>query len=180
MKVSSTRLADVLLIEPPVYGDERGFFCESFNRQRWQQATGLAVDFVQDNHSHSRRGVLRGLHYQLAPRAQGKLVRILQGSLFTVAVDLRRSSPQLGQSLGIVLAGQQQLWIPPGFAHGFLVLSETADCLYKTTDYYHPEAERSLRWDDPDLAIAWPLTSAPLLSARDQQAQPMRNADLFD
>lgn len=180
MKVSPTHLADVLLLEPPVYRDERGVFCESFNRQRWQETTGLTVDFVQDNHSHSKRGVLRGLHYQVAPHAQGKLVRILQGSLFTVAVDLRRSSPQLGKSLGIVLSGQQQLWIPPGFAHGFLVLSETADCLYKTTDYYCPQAERSIRWNDPDLAIAWPLSDTPLLSERDQHAQPLRTADLFD
>lgn len=187
MKVSPTQLADVLLIEPPVYRDERGFFCESFSQQRWVEATGLTVEFVQDNHSHSKRGVLRGLHYQLPPRAQGKLVRVLQGSLFTVAVDLRRSSPQLGKFLGIVLRHQQQLWLPPGFAHGFLVLSETADCLYKTTDYYAADAERSIRWNDPDLAIDWPFTGsplspiqAPLLSKRDQDAPLWRAADLFD
>lgn len=189
MKVSSIQTADVLLpdvllIEPPAYQDERGFFCESFNQARWREATGLDVQFVQDNHSHSKRGVLRGIHYQLSPHAQGKLVRVLQGRIFTVAVDLRRSSSTFGKSVNIILAGQQQLWIPPGFGHGFLVLSETADCLYKTTTYYAPTAERSIRWDDPELAIVWPLAeldlTAPSLSERDKQAQSVRHADLFE
>lgn len=180
MKVLSTTLEDVLLIEPPVYEDERGFFCESFNLARWQAATGSNAVFVQDNHSRSQRGVLRGLHYQTGIHSQGKLVRVLSGRIFTVAVDLRRRSSTFGQHLGTVLQGQQQLWIPPGFAHGFLVLTDTADCLYKTTTYYAPDAERSIRWDDPDLGVPWPLTSAPLLSARDQHALAFRDAELFD
>lgn len=180
MKVLPTALDGALLIESPVYHDERGFFCESFNLSRWQAATGLDVTFVQDNHSHSRHGVLRGLHYQLGEHSQGKLVRVLQGQIYTVAVDLRRHSPSFAQHLGIQLQSHQQLWIPPGFAHGFLVLSETADCLYKTTAYYAPEAERSIRWDDPDLAIAWPLRQPPLVSIRDAQALAFRQAELFD
>lgn len=183
MKASPTNLKDVLLIEPPLFRDERGFFCESFNQQRWQEATGLDVAFVQDNHSHSKRGVLRGLHYQLDPHAQGKLVHVLQGSIFTVAVDLRRSSPQFGQHLTITLHDQNHLWIPPGFGHGFLALSETADYCYKTTNYYHPAAERSILWNDPTLAIQWPLERAgvtePLLSDKDRAAVAFKNADVF-
>ena len=180
MKVLPTALDGVLLIEPPVYQDERGFFCESFNLSRWQAATGLDLTFVQDNHSRSRQGVLRGLHYQAGQHSQGKLVRVLHGEVFTVAVDLRRHSSSFAQHLGIQLRHHQQLWIPPGFAHGFLVLSESADCLYKTTTYYAPEAERSIRWDDTDLNIAWPLEQPPLVSARDQQALPFSAAELFD
>lgn len=180
MKITTTRIPDILLIEPPLYRDARGFFSETFNQQQWEEATGLSAPFVQDNHSHSKRGVLRGLHYQLPPHAQGKLVRVISGEIFTVAVDVRRSSAHLGQSLTIVLQPQQLLWIPPGFAHGFLVLSDTADCLYKTTAYYAPLAERSIRWNDPDLSISWPIDDEPLLSERDQIAASFRTADLFD
>src|SRR5262249_44016463 len=153
-------------------GDARGFFYESFNRKAFAEAVGLDVDFVQDNHSKSARGVLRGLHYQLAPRAQGKLVRVTQGEVFDVAVDIRKDSPTYGKWHGEILSAEnnKQMWIPPGLAHGFLVLSETAEFLYKTTDYYAPEFERCLRWDDPTLAIAWPLGGeAPQLSAKDKQ-----------
>ena len=177
MKVTPTALPEVLLIEPRVFGDERGFFFESFNRQRFEEVTGLSgIDFVQDNHSRSRRGVLRGLHFQVAPRAQGKLVRVSQGEVFDVAVDIRPDSPRFGQWVGEVLSGSnhRQLWIPPGFAHGFLVLSETADFLYKTTDYYSPEHERCIRWDDPQLAIPWPIEGmTPELSDKDRQGSTL-------
>jgi len=173
MQVTPTAIPDVLLIEPRVFGDERGFFYESFNQRAFDAAIGRPIVFVQDNHSRSAKGVLRGLHFQLAPHAQGKLVRVTQGSVYDVAVDIRRDSPTFGRWVGIELSGtnHRQLWIPPGLAHGFLVTSESADFLYKTTDYYQPAAERALRWDDPTLAIAWPdIGMDPTLSAKDAQA----------
>jgi len=183
MKVERTAIADVLVLEPKVFGDERGFFMESFNQRAFDEAVGRHVEFVQDNHSRSVRGVLRGLHYQLPPHAQGKLVRVTQGSVFDVAVDLRRTSPTFGRWAGVELSGQnhRQLWLPPGMAHGFLVLSETADFLYKTTDFYVPAAERAIRWDDPQLGIAWPaLGVAPSLSAKDAGAHSLSEAPTFD
>ena len=170
MKVTATRIPEVLLIEPRVFGDARGFFFESFNLKVFSEALGAAVEFVQDNHSRSSRGVLRGLHYQLAPHAQGKLVRVVAGEVFDVAVDIRAGSPTYGQWVAEILSAEnkKQLWIPPGFAHGFVTLRDTAEFLYKTTDYYAPECERCIRWDDPDLAIDWPLEN-PLLSAKDAQ-----------
>ena len=177
MQASPTLIADVLIFEPKLFGDARGFFMESFNQKAFDAAVGSAsgneVRFVQDNHSRSARGVLRGLHYQLPPHAQGKLVRVAQGCVFDVAVDIRPDSPTFGQWVGAELsdANHRQMWIPPGLAHGFLVLSETADFLYKTTEYYAPEAERSLRWDDARVAIAWPDTGVPVvLSAKDVTA----------
>jgi dTDP-4-dehydrorhamnose 3,5-epimerase len=181
MKATATAIEGVLILEPRVFGDERGFFMESFNRKTFGEATGLALDFVQDNHSRSARGVLRGLHYQLPPHAQGKLVRVTQGAVFDVAVDIRRASPSFGRWVGVELSGSnhRQLWIPPGLAHGFLVLSDSADFLYKTTAYYEPKAERSLRWDDPAIGIAWPdVGMAPLLSGKDAAAPGL--ADLAD
>ncbi|MBA1380880.1 dTDP-4-dehydrorhamnose 3,5-epimerase [Pseudomonas brassicacearum] len=180
MNVIATRLPDVLIIEPKVFGDERGFFYESFNAQAFAEATGRVVQFVQDNHSRSAKGVLRGLHYQIE-QSQGKLVRVTAGEVLDVAVDIRRSSPTFGQWTSVHLSGQnhRQLWIPPGFAHGFVVLSESADFLYKTTDYYAPSAERCIRWDDPELAIDWELQDAPILSAKDQAGSALREADLF-
>lgn len=171
MKITPTQIADVLLIEPRVFGDDRGFFYESFNQKAFEEATGINLPFVQDNHSKSGRGVLRGLHYQLAPHAQGKLVRVVQGEVFDVVVDIRKESKTFGQWVGIHLSAEnkQQLWIPPGLAHGFVVLSETAEFLYKTTDYYAPQAERSLRWNDPVLAIDWPLDGEPLLAEKDRK-----------
>ena len=171
MKITPTAIPDVLLIEPRVFGDARGFFFESFNQKSFAEATGVNLPFVQDNHSKSVKGVLRGLHYQLEPHAQGKLVRVTQGEVFDVAVDLRKDAKTFGQWVGVTLSAEnkQQLWIPPGFAHGFLVLSDTAEFLYKTTDYYAPQAERSLRWDDPTLAIAWPLEGEPILADKDRQ-----------
>ena len=170
MKVTSTALPEVLILEPRVFGDARGFFTESYNARAFAEATGLRdVEFVQDNHSRSARGVLRGLHYQLR-QPQGKLVRVAAGAVFDVAVDIRRDSPNFGQWASAVLSAEnrRQLWIPPGFAHGFLVLSDSAEFLYKTTDYYAPALERCIRWDDPALAIAWPLSAPPVLSAKDQ------------
>lgn len=180
MKVIATAIAEVLLIEPKVFGDDRGFFFESFNARDFQRATGLKVNFVQDNHSRSVKGVLRGLHYQIK-QPQGKLVRVVQGEVFDVAVDLRRSSPTFGKWVGehISAMNRRQLWIPQGFAHGFIVLSETAEFLYKTTDYYAPEHERSLLWNDPMLGIAWPMSCAPQLAAKDAAGQLLSNADLF-
>ncbi|MDD2729237.1 dTDP-4-dehydrorhamnose 3,5-epimerase [Malikia sp.] len=182
MKVISTAVADVLIIEPRVFGDARGFFYESFNQQAFDAATGTSLQFVQDNHSRSSRGVLRGLHYQLAPKAQGKLVRVVRGAVFDVAVDIRRASPTFGQWAGVELSedNHRQLWIPPGFAHGFLVLSESADFLYKTTDYYSPEHERCIAWDDPAIGVAWPdVGLAPQLSAKDQQGKALARAEVF-
>jgi dTDP-4-dehydrorhamnose 3,5-epimerase len=169
MKATPTAIADVLKIEPRVFGDERGFFYESFNARNFAAATGLNVNFVQDNHSKSARGVLRGLHFQVQ-NPQGKLVRVVAGEVFDVAVDIRPHSPTYGQWVGEILSAsnRHQLWIPPGLAHGFLVLSESAEFLYKTTDYYAPEFERCLAWDDPDLGIAWPLGDLlPIVSAKD-------------
>lgn len=174
MKVTPTAIADVLLLEPKVFGDERGFFLESFNQKAFDAVVGRHVAFVQDNHSRSARGVLRGLHYQLPPHAQGKLVRVTRGAAFDVAVDIRRDSPTFGRWVGVELSGEnhRQLWIPPGLAHGFLVTSESADFLYKTTDYYTPAAERAICWNDPDIAIAWPLEGRPpSLSAKDAAAR---------
>ena len=180
MKIIETSIPDVLIIEPKVFGDERGFFYESFNAAAFEAATGLKRQFVQDNHSKSQRGVLRGLHYQIQ-QPQGKLVRVVAGEVFDVAVDLRRSSPSFGRWAGVLLNAEnkRQLWIPEGFAHGFVVLSETAEFLYKTTDYYAPEHERSLLWNDPELGIDWPLDTPPQLSAKDQAGKLLRDAELF-
>jgi dTDP-4-dehydrorhamnose 3,5-epimerase len=180
MQLVPTSVPDVIVVEPRVFGDARGFFMESWNRQAFARA-GLDVDFVQDNHSRSRRGVLRGLHYQIvAP--QGKLVRVAAGAVYDVAVDLRRSSPTFGRAVGLELseANRRMLWIPPGFAHGFLVLSESADFLYKTTDYYRPEHERALKWNDPALGIDWPLEGIePVVSAKDAAGIPLRDAEVY-
>jgi dTDP-4-dehydrorhamnose 3,5-epimerase len=179
MKITPTAIADVLLIEPRVFGDDRGFFLESWNRRAFAEA-GLALDFVQDNHSRSRRGVLRGLHYQIE-HAQGKLVRAISGEVFDVAVDLRRASPTFGRSVGVTLsaANKRMLWVPPGFAHGFLVVSDEADFLYKTTDYWYSEHERTLLWNDPALHIDWPLSGAPLLAAKDAAGRPLADTDVY-
>ena len=181
MKVTPLAIPDVILIEPKVFGDERGFFFESFNQQAFNCATGLDVYFVQDNHSKSARNVLRGLHYQLPPKAQGKLVRVVAGEVFDVAVDIRKGSRTFGQWVGEVLSAEnkRQMWIPPGFAHGFVVLSETAEFLYKTTDYYAPECERGILWSDPELAIEWPLAGEPVLSAKDAMNKPLEQADFL-
>lgn len=180
MQVTPTALADVLIFEPKVFGDERGFFYESFNARVFKEATGLEANFVQDNHSRSASGVLRGLHYQVQ-QVQGKLVRVTQGEVYDVAVDLRRSSPSFGQWTGVYLSAEnkRQLWVPEGFAHGFLVLSDYAEFLYKTTDYYAPTHERCIRWDDTSLAIDWPLQGQPKLSAKDQAGIAFSDAELF-
>ncbi len=175
MKVTETKIPGLLVIEPRVFGDERGFFFESFNEQAFKAATGNTLKFVQDNHSKSAKGVLRGLHYQLPPKAQGKLVRVVQGEVFDVAVDIRKGSPTYGQWVGEVLSAdnKKQLWIPPGFAHGFLTLSDTAEFLYKTTDYWSPEHERCINWKDELLNIKWPINKiVPLLSAKDVVGRP--------
>lgn len=182
MKTTPTAIADVLIIEPRVFGDARGFFFESFNKKAFAQVTGLDVEFVQDNHSRSARGVLRGLHYQIE-QPQGKLVRVVRGAVFDVAVDLRTSSATFGQWVGAELSeeNQRQMWVPPGFAHGFLTLSESADFLYKTTDYYAPQFECCIAWDDPALAIAWPLAGqGPQVSAKDRAGVLLANAPVFD
>ena len=182
MHVIPTALAGVLVLEPRVFGDDRGFFMESYNRRSFAQATGLDIDFVQDNHSRSRKGVLRGLHYQLR-QPQGKLVRVTHGAVFDVAVDIRRGSPTFGRWVGVELSADnhRQLWVPPGLAHGFVVLSETADFLYKTTDTYSPAHERSIRWDDPAIGIDWPLAahgiSEPLLSDKDRAGRLLPEAE---
>ncbi len=172
MKATPTRIPDVLLIEPKVFGDDRGFFFESFNQKAFKEAVGQEINFVQDNHSKSARNVLRGLHYQLPPKAQGKLVRVVLGEVFDVAVDLRKDSKTYGQWVGETLSAEnkKQFWIPPGFAHGFVTLSETAEFLYKTTDFYSPEHERCIVWNDPELAISWPFSGEPLVSGRDAAA----------
>jgi dTDP-4-dehydrorhamnose 3,5-epimerase len=178
MQVEKTAIDGVLVLEPRCFGDARGFFMESFNQRQFNEAVGTEVAFVQDNHSRSAKGVLRGLHFQRPPHAQGKLVRVTAGAVFDVAVDIRRSSPTFGRWVGVELSGDnhRQMWIPAGLAHGFLVLSESADFLYKTTDYYAPQAEDALRWDDPDLAIAWPDTgAAPALSGKDAAAGWLRD-----
>lgn len=182
MKVLSTTLPGVLLIEPRVFGDERGFFFESFNARSFREATGVKLDFVQDNHSQSRRDVLRGIHYQIR-QAQGKLVRVVAGEVFDVAVDLRRSSPTFGRWEGFRLDARDKrmLWVPPGFGHGFLVLSESADFLYKTTDYWASEHERCLAWNDPQVGIDWPLFGrTPLLSAKDALGVSLAQAECFE
>jgi len=182
MKVTPTALPDVLVFEPTLFSDARGFFFEAFHEARFQEAVGQPVRFVQDNESCSVRGVLRGLHYQVAPHAQGKLVRCIEGVVFDVAVDLRRSAPTFGQWVAVELteANRRQLWIPPGFAHGFLTLSERARLLYKTTDYYAPACDRSLAWNDPQLAIAWPKLETPLiLSEKDRSAPPLAEAECY-
>ena len=181
MKVTPTAIPDVLVIEPKVFGDHRGFFFESFNQKAFDEAVGRPVEFVQDNHSRSVKGVLRGLHYQIQ-QPQGKLVRVVKGAVFDVAVDIRKSSPTFGQWVGVELTedNHKQMWVPVGFAHGFLVLSESADFLYKTTDYYAPVFERAIRWNDSKLGIQWPKTGmAPQLSGKDQQAAIWNEADLF-
>ncbi len=180
MKAVPTNIADVIILEPKVFGDSRGFFFESFNQQAFNQATGLDVQFVQDNHSRSARGVLRGLHYQIQ-QAQGKLVRVTQGAVYDVAVDLRQSSATFGHWAGIELSAEnnRQLWIPAGFAHGFVVLSDSADFLYKTTDYYAPEFERCIIWNDPAIGIDWQYEAQPQLSAKDQQGVLLKSAELF-
>jgi len=180
MKATPTQIPDVFVIEPRVFGDERGFFFESFNEKAFSEATGTNVTFVQDNHSKSVKGVLRGLHYQLPPKAQGKLVRVVQGEVFDVAVDIRKDSPTYGQWVAETLTAdnKKQLWIPPGFAHGFLTLSDTAEFLYKTTDYWSPEHERAIKWDDATLNIPWPLNGAhPTLAAKDAAGTPFANAE---
>ncbi len=180
MKTTRLAIPDVILIEPKVFGDARGFFFESFNQRAFNEATGTDHQFVQDNHSRSSKGVLRGLHYQIQ-QPQGKLVRVVQGAVFDVAVDIRNSSPTFGQWVGAELGGDNhhQLWVPPGFAHGFVVLSETAEFLYKTTDYYAPEYERCIVWDDAALAIDWRYQGAPNLSAKDAQGLSLAQADVF-
>ena len=180
MHVIHTAIPDVLIFEPKVFGDSRGFFLESYNQRAFQKATGWAPAFVQDNHSGSAKGVLRGLHYQIR-QPQGKLVRVTAGEVFDVVVDIRKSSPTFGRWVGATLSAENklQVWIPPGFAHGFLVLSEFAEFLYKTTDFWAPEQERCIAWNDPDLAIAWPLAGEPILSEKDRRGKPLREAELF-
>ena len=183
MNVIQTAIPDLLILEPKVFGDARGFFMESFNAKAFQAATGLDVNFVQDNHSRSAKGVLRGLHYQIE-QAQGKLVRVVRGNVFDVAVDLRKSSATFGQWVGVELSEEnnRQFWIPPGFAHGFLVTSDSADFLYKTTDYYAPQFERSLAWNDPTVGVEWPLhllDGAPLLSAKDVAGKALAECETF-
>jgi dTDP-4-dehydrorhamnose 3,5-epimerase len=184
MRITATAIADVLVMEPQVFGDARGFFLESYKHEVFREATGLEPHFVQDNHSRSGRGVLRGLHYQVR-HPQGKLVRVVRGAVFDVAVDLRRSSPTFGRWVGTELNedNHRQLWVPAGFAHGFLVLSESADFLYKTTDYYHPAHERCIAWNDPTLDVAWPLerlSGSPRVSAKDAAGAPFAEAECFD
>ncbi len=181
MQIIERALNGVVLLEPKVFGDDRGFFMETFNQRVFRELTGIASGFVQDNHSRSAGGVLRGLHYQIR-QPQGKLVRVVSGSVFDVAVDLRRSSSSFGQWYGAELSAQnkRQLWIPPGFAHGFLVTSESAEFLYKTTDYWAPEFERSLAWNDPALAITWPLAGEPVLSAKDRVGLPFAQSETYE
>ncbi len=181
MKVRRTSIPDVLILEPKVFGDARGFFYESFNQREFNEATGLSHSFVQDNHSRSAKGVLRGLHYQIR-QPQGKLVRVVRGAVFDVAVDLRRSSPTFGKWTGIELSEENnlQFWVPPGFAHGFIVLSESSDFLYKATDYYAPAHERCIAWDDPQVGLIWPEGLKPVLSEKDARALPLAMAEVFD
>ncbi len=180
MQAVPTAIPEVIIIEPKVFGDDRGFFYESFNRRQFAELTGHDIDFVQDNHSRSAKGVLRGLHYQIV-QPQGKLVRVIAGEVFDVAVDIRRSSPTFGRSVCVKLSAENKrmLWIPAGFAHGFLVVSEYAEFLYKTTDYWAPEHERCIRWNDPALGIDWPLSTPPLLSAKDAQGKLLAEAELY-
>jgi len=180
MNIIKTDLPDVLIIEPRVFGDARGFFYESFNQRLWEEKTGIRATFIQDNHSRSEKNVLRGLHYQIQ-QPQGKLVRIVRGAVFDVAVDLRKSSPAFGRWVGAELSeeNKRQMWIPEGFAHGFLVLSDVAEFLYKTTDYWAPQYERTIAWNDLDLAIDWPLSDQPILSAKDGKGLPFKEAETF-
>ncbi|MCA2628081.1 MULTISPECIES: dTDP-4-dehydrorhamnose 3,5-epimerase [unclassified Microcystis] len=180
MKVIPTEIPDVLIIEPQVYGDDRGFFLESFNQKDFREKTGVNTTFVQDNHSMSLKNVLRGLHYQI-PNPQGKLVRVVNGSVFDVAVDARQSSPTFGQWVGCVLSAENKriFWVPEGFAHGFLVLSDRAEFLYKTTNYYYPQYEKTIAWNDADLGIDWPLQTPPILSPKDQAGQPFKSVEVF-
>lgn len=180
MKVVNTKIPEVLLIEPQVFGDDRGFFFESYNQRVFAEKIGKTTDFVQDNHSRSAQNVLRGLHYQIQ-QPQGKLVRVVMGEVFDVAVDIRKSSATFGEWVGYLLSAEnkRQLWIPAGFAHGFLVMSEMAEVLYKTTDYYAPQYDRCIIWNDPDLAIAWPLQANPILSAKDQAGKSFKTAEVF-
>lgn len=184
MNAQSTAIEGVFVLEPKVFGDARGFFMESYNRRAFREATGLDIDFVQDNHSRSRKGVLRGLHYQIQ-QPQGKLVRVTSGAVFDVAVDIRRGSPTFGRWVGVELSADnhRQLWVPPGMAHGFVVLSDSADFLYKTTDYYAPQFERSIAWNDPTIGIDWPLAAhgitEPLLSDKDRAGLPLAQAEVF-
>ena len=180
MKVTPTALPEVMVLEPQVFGDSRGFFFESFNARRFEQATGVAGNFVQDNHSKSAKNVLRGLHYQIR-QPQGKLVRVLAGSIYDVVVDMRRSSPFFGRWVGVELSAEnrKQIWVPAGFAHGFVVTSESAECAYKTTDYWAPEHERSILWNDPELGIDWPLTAEPMLSEKDSKGSLLADAEAF-
>ncbi len=180
MKVVRTEIPDVLILEPKVFGDERGFFMESYNRRALAAIAGIEGDFVQDNHSRSARNVLRGLHYQIR-QPQGKLVRVIMGAVFDVAVDIRRSSPAFGKAVCVELSAENKrmVWIPAGFAHGFLALSEGTEVLYKSTDYYAPEHERCLLWNDPDIGIEWPLDGTPLISEKDARGMPLRSADVF-
>ena len=180
MKVIPTEIPDVLIIEPQVYGDDRGFFLESFNQKDFREKTGVNTTFVQDNHSMSLKNVLRGLHYQI-PNPQGKLVRVVNGSVFDVAVDARQSSPTFGQWVGCVLSAENKriFWVPEGFAHGFLVLSDRAEFLYKTTNYYYPQYEKTILWNDADLRIDWPLETPPILSPKDQAGQPFKSVEVF-
>ena len=181
MQVVQTAIPEVLILEPQVFGDERGFFFESFNQQKFENLTGVKASFVQDNHSKSAVNVLRGLHYQIE-QAQGKLVRVVAGEVFDVAVDLRRQSKTFGKWVGVLLSGEnkRQLWVPPGFAHGFVVLKEGTEFLYKTTDYYAPQHERCIRWNDPEIGIEWPLTAEPVLSAKDQLGLDFSKAEVFE
>jgi len=180
MNIIPTKISDVLIIEPRVFEDQRGFFFESYNSKAFREKTGVEADFVQDNHSRSSSHVLRGLHYQIQ-QPQGKLVRVVAGAIFDVVVDLRKSSPTFGQWVGSLISAEnkQQLWVPVGFAHGFCVLSDYAEVQYKTTDYYAPQHERCIIWNDPDLAIAWPLEQAPIVSAKDQAGTPFKEAEMF-
>ena len=180
MNIITTKIPDIFLVEPKVFGDDRGFFYESYNERTWQNLTGQKVHFVQHNHSRSAAGVLRGLHYQIQ-HPQGKLVRVVSGEVFDVAVDIRRSSPTFGEWFGTHLSADNklQMWVPPGFAHGFYVISDFAEFLYLTTDFWSPEHERCIAWDDPDLAITWPLTETPVVSAKAQHGSFFRNAELF-
>ena len=180
MNVIPTNLPEVLIIEPKIFGDERGYLYESFNAKKFAEMTGVDLQFVQDNHSMSAKNILRGLHYQIK-QAQGKLVRVVSGEVFDVAVDLRKSSPRFGQWTGVYLSAEnnRQMWIPPGFAHGFVVTSDKAEFLYKTTDYWAPEFERSLMWNDPAIGIEWPITEAPVLSGKDQVAKLLADAEVF-
>ena len=180
MKILPAKIPDVLIIEPQVFQDDRGFFFESYNHKAFSEKTGITANFVQDNHSFSKQNVLRGLHYQIS-QPQGKLVRAIAGIILDVAVDIRKNSPSFGESVSCILSAdnKRQLWVPVGFAHGFVVLSETAEVLYKTTDYYAPQHERCILWNDPDLAIDWSVTNPPIVSAKDRVGQPFKSAEVF-